>query len=62
MEAGGQGVGQDDRGSQGGWWCRRQVGGGVAVHTLQLTLTGNINNRAEQTGWGYTCRQGSKRS
>lgn len=31
------------------------AGGGVAVHTLQLTVTGNINNRAEQTGWGYTC-------
>lgn len=29
-------------------WGAWGVGGGVSVvHTLQLTLTGNVNNRAE---------------
>lgn len=47
MEAWGQGGGQDDiREKQSGWLGG--VGGGAgAVHTLQLTLTGNVNNGAE---------------
>lgn len=42
-----------ERSSQGDW----VLGGGG--HTLQLTLTLNVNNRAEQTG--YVTHEGGKR-